>query len=212
MPLDDAQVERYSRQLILQEIGPRGQARLMQSRVAITVTGPAAERATAYLAAAGIGTLALPPALHTLVDPAHSDVRIEALALHAAPGLAVPGSADAYTFDAALVSPAAEDVAPRARHTFWITGGRAAELPPCATCAVAALGPDAPVGDALAPLRDALLGTVVATEIVKALLKIGTPLIGHVLAYDAETATVTTTPVAPRAACARCHLAKSRKI
>jgi hypothetical protein len=207
MPLDDAQVERYSRQLILQEIGPRGQARLMQSRVAVTVTGPAAERATAYLAAAGIGTLALPPALHTLVDPAHRGVRIEPLALHAAPGLAVPGP-----FDAALVSTAAEDAAPRTRHTFWIAGGRAAELPPCATCASAALGPDTPVGDALAPLRDALLGTVVATEIVKALLKIGTPLIGHVLTYDAETATVTTTPVAPRAACARCRLAKSRKI
>jgi hypothetical protein len=206
MPLDDAQVERYSRQLILQEIGPRGQARLMQSRVAITVTGPAAERATAYLAAAGIGTLALPPALHTLVDPAHSDVRIEALVLHAVPGLAVPGP-----FDAALVSTAVED-APRARHTFWIAGGRAAELPPCATCAIAALGPDTPVGDALASLRDALLGTVVATEIVKALLKIGTPLIGHVLTYDAETATVTTTPVTPHAACARCRLAKSRKI
>lgn len=61
MRLDDLQIERYSRQLVLPEIGPRGQATLAAARVTIATTGAAAERVVAYLAAAGVGTLALPP-------------------------------------------------------------------------------------------------------------------------------------------------------
>ena len=51
-------------------------------------------------------------------------------------------------------------------------------------------------------LRDALLGTVVATEVVKALLAIGAPLAGRVLAYDPETAAVTSVAATARPDCA----------
>lgn len=197
--LDDAQIERYSRQIILAEVGPRGQARLAQARVAIDAVGPAAERVVAYLAAAGVGTLAVAPPLRALVDPAQPDLRIEPLAPDASP-----------PYDAALVAATSTDDmahAPHARRTFWIAEGRAAEIPPCGACAAIALGPTAPTADTLAPLRDALLGTIVATEIVKALLEIGTPLRGHVLAYDPETASLATTPVAARSECPRCRSA-----
>jgi molybdopterin/thiamine biosynthesis adenylyltransferase len=57
MRLDDEQIERYSRQLILQEVGPRGQERLLAARVAVVGTDAAAERVVAYLAAAGVGAI-----------------------------------------------------------------------------------------------------------------------------------------------------------
>ena len=59
MRLHDEQIERYSRQLILAEVGPRGQEKLGAARVAVVGTDVAAERVVAYLAAAGVGTLGL---------------------------------------------------------------------------------------------------------------------------------------------------------
>src|SRR5262245_10286199 len=57
--LTDAQVERYSRQVILPEVGGRGQARLLGARVALAGDGPAAGTAATLLGRAGVGTLAL---------------------------------------------------------------------------------------------------------------------------------------------------------
>ena len=56
----------------------------------------------------------------------------------------------------------------------------------------------------LADLRDALLGTVVATEVVKAILGIGTGLRGRALSYDPDGATVAAVALTPRNSCARC--------
>jgi hypothetical protein len=53
--LDDARVERYSRQILLPEVGGRGQERLCASHVSVAGDGPAAEMAAALLAAAGVG-------------------------------------------------------------------------------------------------------------------------------------------------------------
>ena len=203
MPLDDLAIERYSRQLVLPEIGPDGQARLAAARVAIAARGVAAERVVAYLAAAGVGTLALPPELRPLVDAGQPDVRVEALA------------ADPRTlFDAALVDTALDDAPARhgatggdvrARHSFWIAGGRAAEIPPCSACAVRVLGASAAITAPLVTLRETLLGTVIATEIAKAIVAIGTPLRGHVLTYDPAGASLTRQPIAAPTECPRCH-------
>ncbi len=189
IPLDDEQIERYSRQIVLAEIGPLGQAKLAAARVAIAASGAAAERAAAYLAAAGVGTLALAPSMQDLVDPAQPDVTLESLTDE--PGV---------VFDAALVA-AGQDT-PHAARSFWVSDGRLAEEPPCSACAVAALGPAAPIAAVLAPLRDALLGTIVATEIVKALLGLGVGLRGRVLSYDPQSATFATTQVGGRPDCA----------
>jgi len=40
--LTDAQIERYGRQIILPEVGGRGQERLLAARVAVAGAGPAA--------------------------------------------------------------------------------------------------------------------------------------------------------------------------
>ena len=58
-PLSREQIERYKRHLLLPGVGPEGQERLLRSRVAIIGAGGLGCPASLYLAAAGVGTIAL---------------------------------------------------------------------------------------------------------------------------------------------------------
>lgn len=57
MTLTDTQLERYARHIILREIGGAGQARLLESHVAVIGAGGIGSPAILYLAAAGVGQL-----------------------------------------------------------------------------------------------------------------------------------------------------------
>ncbi len=57
--LTAAQVDRYSRHLLLPEVGEKGQARLLASRVLLLGAGGLGSPAALYLAAAGVGTIGL---------------------------------------------------------------------------------------------------------------------------------------------------------
>lgn len=57
--LTDENLSRYRRQLILKEIGAKGQLRLMKSRVVIIGAGGLGSPVALYLAAAGVGTIGI---------------------------------------------------------------------------------------------------------------------------------------------------------
>ena len=57
--LNDAQRDRYSRHLLLPEVGEAGQAKLLKSKVLLIGAGGLGSPAALYLAAAGVGTLGL---------------------------------------------------------------------------------------------------------------------------------------------------------
>jgi sulfur-carrier protein adenylyltransferase/sulfurtransferase len=57
--LTDAQRERYSRHILLPEVGEAGQAKLLRSKVLLLGAGGLGSPALMYLAAAGVGTLGI---------------------------------------------------------------------------------------------------------------------------------------------------------
>lgn len=59
MPLTNEQLERYSRHIILKEVGGKGQTKLLNGKVLLFGTGGLGAPAAMFLAAAGVGTIGL---------------------------------------------------------------------------------------------------------------------------------------------------------
>ena len=59
MDLTDPQIERYSRQILLREVGGAGQDKILAARVLVAGVGSAVAIAAVYLSAAGVGEICL---------------------------------------------------------------------------------------------------------------------------------------------------------
>jgi len=66
--LTEAQVERFSRQILLPEVSGPGQERILAARVALRGDGPAFQAAAAYLSASGVAAVAADPLAAWVVD------------------------------------------------------------------------------------------------------------------------------------------------
>ena len=210
MPLSDAQIERYSRQIVLPEIGGRGQQRLLAATVAIAGCGPLAATAARYLVGAGIGQLRLDAA-------AFAELGLELQQLN--PDVTVmSGDIDSTTTVAVaadLTLTALDDRARRARE-FAIPliaagGGGWLHVPApdadCAGCAARTVAA-VPCNDAIAalsPVATGVLGSLLGLAAIEHILGLGdkdAPL----QRFAAETSLLT--PVAwSRAANCRAHAA-----
>ena len=77
--LTDLQIERYSRQIIMPEVGGRGQERLLASTIVMQGSGHLAITAGLYLAAAGVGCLRVEAAVAAAAADLNPDCRLEAV-------------------------------------------------------------------------------------------------------------------------------------
>ena len=227
MSLSAAERERYSRHLLLPEVGVRGQETLKASRVLIVGAGGLGSPAGLYLAAAGVGTLGL-------VD--HDRIELSNLQRQLLFDTASVGNSKALSAQARLraLNPEINVVA----HPFELGVDNALELlkqydcvidgsdrlntrylvndacvilqrplvsaaihrfegqamtyvpgrGPCYRClfpeSAAGIVPNCAEAGVLGVLPG-VLGALQATEAIKVILALGTPLLGRLLTYDA---------------------------
>ncbi|MHB8380825.1 MAG: hypothetical protein ACYDC3_00590 [Candidatus Binataceae bacterium] len=116
MPLTDAQIDRYSRQIIVPRIGGRAQERILAARIVIAAEDRDLEPALAYLAGAGVGRVYL--------GCAYANIDIDGLA----------AAMHSLNPDCAVTAYAPDDSSGAPDLLFAIIGGRASQSTAQAIC------------------------------------------------------------------------------
>jgi adenylyltransferase/sulfurtransferase len=220
------QVDRYSRQLILDGVGEAGQARLSAARVLVVGAGALGSPVVLYLAAAGVGRLVIIDGdevelsnlsrqpLHREADLGSAKAESAAAAARAINAEVVveavvrrlaPEDAAATVAGYHLVCDATDDFAikfalndacvgagvPLVHAAVLQFGGQLTTVVPGGPCLRCLFGgepdpaavPTCAQAGILGPVA-AVVGGMQATEALKLLLDVGTPLSGRLLVYD----------------------------
>lgn len=209
--LSETQIERYSRQIILPQVGGRGQARLLSATVTICGSGELAATAGVYLAAAGVGCMRVSLSTGAVIDGINPDCHVvpfevsaTADALRGAVVVLCAGADAAFCADIGAACVAAG--------VPWIVGDVSDAMgwmcvchgvdAPCSWCVAHAVGH---VGRGTGPLGQVTAGfiaTLLATEAIKFMLNLrsaaGSPrLVFDVLSGDVREEPVTKDPRCP---------------
>ncbi|MFQ5664991.1 MAG: ThiF family adenylyltransferase [Candidatus Binatia bacterium] len=229
--LTDVQIERYSRQIILPQIGGRGQQRILSGSVAVVASSETGSAAASYLAAAGVGQLGIVEATRTHgwaralaaeLAALNPDCRVqlvrEGLTADAAAQIAgthdvvIVGNASLDTSSllntacVALKTPLVWASTTGAMGSVMTCAGHRSDAP-CYQCLyvqepAAASGAQQP--SALERVTAAFVGALQATETLTLLLHLGASSVGQLLSYDALNATVHQAAVGKDPACGTC--------
>jgi len=249
--MDAAARERYSRHLLMPEVGEKGQLALLGGKVLVVGAGGLGSPAALYLSAAGVGTLGIVD--HDVVDRSnlqrqvlHSDSRvgvakvvsartaIESLnpgvkvithddyldsknveAIFSAYDIIIDGSdnfATRYLINDACVKLALPNIHGSVYRfegqttVFWPAYGK--KPGPCYRC----LYPEPPPPEMAPSCAEAgvlgvlpgVIGLLQAVEAIKIMLKIGEPLVGRLLYYDALKASFSELNIRRNASCRYC--------
>ena len=216
--LTDSQIERYSRQIILQPVGGRGQEALLCAAVAVVGDHEAAGTALVYLAAAGVGRLTRVTS-HPGTDRVNPDTELSERPMPQRPAeyeALVSGHAVVVALQDLAGMDALHD-AGCATGTPLLWGvsagprGWAARLgdspghacPGCLNAIIRDAGRPSG-GPSLAPIAAAFLGTALASEALKSLLGLPDSLAGRYLVHDGTAGTVVCHVLAPVPSCPVC--------
>lgn len=202
--LTDAQLERYSRQVLLPEVGGRGQERLLAAAVTLAGGGVAAGVAGVLLGRAGVSRLAVVGADVALAELS-PDCRVDRY----------PGDADAPLGDVTIDLSGATTLGRRAAAAgrpfvtaaSTVTGATLVTLvgQPCSACLPAEVLAPPPGETAASPLAAPLallLGALAATEVLRLLLCPDGR--GRVHRIGLATGAVATADLSPAGACTLC--------
>lgn len=226
IPLNDSQVERFSRQIILPELGAARQGALIEGSAAVAADTDVLELLSVYLAAAGVGKIKV-LALQTQKtgDEREGAERLASLLADHNPQarleMCLRESAISSAAKAGVVvcmdSPILCELSPACRRAkvplLWgeaaksyLLAGAGCENSPCALCGRAAAEQSEGAGGEafLSPARS-LLALILALEAIKVLAGLETALCGSVLRLDCNGWRFSTRKVAAQASCPLCR-------
>src|SRR6267143_2142664 len=210
IPDSEEQVTRYSRHILLPEVGGKGQQKIGQAKVLIVGAGGLGSPAAFYLAAAGVGTIGLidSDAVET------SDMRLtaeNALDLIGRYDIVVDG---VDTFPAKFLI---NDACFFARKPLVHGGilrfdGRVFTILPRQSACLRCIFKQPPPPGAVASCQEAgvigalagVIGTIQATEVLKLILGKGRPLTNRLLDYDGRETQFREIKVAKNPRCPLC--------
>jgi adenylyltransferase/sulfurtransferase len=210
--LSEQQVERYSRQIILPQVGGRGQQMLLAASVTLYGETEMAESAGRYLAGAGVGRLRLSPSVAAAIDGYNPDCIATMLTAKPAAdlsgGSAVVICADVEeaigvpVYAASRVAGVPFIVGQAGAMVGWmcVCGSRDVVCYACLTRPSEAGNSDAGLGT----LTAGLLGSLVAIEALKTVLGLPASSSGRRVLVDALHGEVRVETVKPEPQCPAC--------